>query len=92
MLNSSIVQKVMNAEGQLELKRETVNVIVDKSSEGLCASAGRRQLIKDSLRQSMSAKRAVDRLKKQNKVEKDDISSGIDIGLRSPFFPPLITF
>lgn len=70
----------MNADGQLELKREIVNVPADNSSsEGISASAGRRQLLKDSLRQSMSAKRAVDRMKKieLQKVENEDYQSGI---------------
>ena len=68
----------MNADGQLELKREMLTVPVDNATEGQCASAGRRQLLKDSLRQSMSAKRAVDRMKKieNQKVENEDYQSG----------------
>ncbi len=68
----------MNADGQLELKKEVLNVPVDNTSEGQCASAGRRQLLKDSLRQSMSAKRAVDRMKKteNQKLENEDYQSG----------------
>lgn len=67
----------MNADGQLELKRDVLNVPVDSSSSE-CASAGRRQLLRDSLRQSISAKRAADRIKKieNSQIENEDFQSG----------------
>lgn len=62
----------MNAEGQLELKRDVMNVPVDKANDTQAASAGRRQLLKESLRQSISAKRAVDRIKKLENHETEN--------------------
>ncbi|KAI9565287.1 hypothetical protein GHT06_009075 [Daphnia sinensis] len=67
----SIVHKVMNAEGQLELKRDILNVPVDNNSSER-ASAVRRQFLKDSLRQSISAKRTVDRIKKIENLQVED--------------------
>lgn len=68
----------MNADGQLELKRDVLSVPVIDNTSSECASAGRRQLIRDSLRQSISAKRAVDRMKKieNHLVENEDLQSG----------------
>lgn len=68
----------MNAEGQLELKKDILNVPVDNNSSER-ASAVRRQFLKDSLRQSISAKRAVDRIKKieNQQVEDEDFPLGI---------------
>ncbi len=67
----------MNADGQLELKRDVLSVPVENNSSE-CASAGRRQLLRDSLRQSISAKRAVDRMKKieSQQIENEDFQSG----------------
>ena len=59
----SIVKKVTGPDGQLELKSDVVKVTVGKERDNSCASAARRQLLKDSLRQSISAKRAADRSK-----------------------------
>lgn len=68
----------MNADGQLELKRDVLSVPVIDNTSSERASAGRRQLIRDSLRQSISAKRAVDRMKKieNHLVENEDLQSG----------------
>lgn len=68
----------MNADGQLELKRDVLNVPVENtSSERACA--GRRQFLKESLRQSITAKRAVDRIKKieNQQIENEELPSGI---------------
>ncbi|XP_059350212.1 claspin-like isoform X2 [Daphnia carinata] len=78
----SIVHKVMNADGQIELKRDVLNVPVDSNSSER-ASVVRRQFLKDSLRQSISAKRAVDRIKKIENQQVQDEDFPLDDKLDS---------
>ena len=55
----------MGADGQVELKNDVVKLTVGSDKEDLQGSAfDRRQLLKDSLRKSMSAKKIAERMKR----------------------------
>ena len=62
------MHKVVGADGQVELKNDVVKLTVGNDKEDLQGSASdRRQLLKDSLRKSMSAKKIAERMKKTQK-------------------------
>ena len=69
----------MGNDGKVELKNDVVKVTVGDDGEGLSAAAGRRQLLKDSLQKSISAKRAAERLKwiENKKVDEEDTELGL---------------
>lgn len=77
----SVVHKVLGADGQMELKNDIVKLTVGSDKEELQGSSAtaRRQLLKDSLRRSMSAKKMADRMKKTSEQVDDDedIENGI---------------
>jgi len=69
-LLDSIVKKVVGPDGQVQLKTEIINVTINDKEREL--SGAHRTMLKESLRQSISAKRAADRLKRmQNQPDED---------------------
>lgn len=67
----SILKKVVGPDGKLELKNDVLNVTVSDEQQGQQATANKRQILKDSLRQSISSKRAAERMKLAE-VRKED--------------------
>lgn len=61
------MHKVIGADGNLKLQSDVISLPPTNDSTGVGTSAGRRELLRDSLRKSMSAKRAADRLKRLEK-------------------------
>lgn len=68
----SIVKKVVDANGQVQLKADVVNVTINSKEKEL--SGAQRNILKESLRQSISAKRAAERLKR---MEQHSATSGM---------------
>lgn len=74
----SIVKKVVDADGQVQLKADVVNVTINDKEKEL--SGAQRNVLKETLRQSISAKRAAERLKRmQQEQQKEENASGIQL-------------
>ena len=72
------MKKVVSAAGQVELKKDVITVSADEKHDpdSAISSGRRRQLVKDALRQSIEAKRAAERAKRQQEQRIDNEEDG----------------